>query len=56
MPLAASDNKALRLNMASPLDYLALDFQSNRDIPRRRRLLPYYRPRGLCQAAKTAEP
>jgi hypothetical protein len=54
MPPAASDNKALRLNMALPLDYFAIDFQSNRDIPRCRRLLPYYRQRSLCQAVKTA--
>jgi hypothetical protein len=53
MPEAASDNKALRLNMAPP-DYFAIDFPGNREIPWRRRLPPYYRPRGLCQAAKTA--
>jgi hypothetical protein len=40
--------------MALPLDYFAIDFQSNRDIPRCRRLLPYYRQRSLCQAVKTA--
>jgi hypothetical protein len=33
MPPAASDKKVLRLNMALPLDYFAIDFQSNRDIP-----------------------
>jgi hypothetical protein len=38
----------------APLDYFAIDFQSNRDIPRCRRLLPYYRQRSLCQAVKTA--
>jgi hypothetical protein len=54
MPPAASDKKVLRLNMALPLDYFAIDFQSNRDIPRCRRLLPYYRRRSLCQAVKTA--
>jgi len=40
--------------MALPLDYFAIDFQSNRDIPRCRRLLPYYWQRSLCQAVKTA--
>jgi hypothetical protein len=40
--------------MAFPLDYFAIDFQSNRNIPRCRRLLPYYWQRGLCQAVKTA--
>jgi hypothetical protein len=38
----------------APLDYFAIDFQCNRDIPRCRRLLPYYRQRSLCQAVKTA--
>jgi D-alanyl-D-alanine dipeptidase len=54
MPPAASDKKVLRLNMALHLDYFAIDFQSNRDIPRCRRLLPYYWQRSLCQAMKTA--
>src|ERR1700682_3312373 len=40
--------------MALPLDYFAIDFQSNRDIPRCRRLLAYYWQRSLCQAVKTA--
>jgi hypothetical protein len=54
MPPAASDKKVLRLNMAHPLDCFAIDFQSNRDIPWCRRLLPSYWQRSLCQAAKTA--
>jgi hypothetical protein len=40
--------------MALPLDYFAVDFQSNRNIPRCRRLLPYYWQRSLCQAVKAA--
>jgi hypothetical protein len=40
--------------MALPLDYFAIDLQSNRDIPRCRRLLPYYWQRSRCQAVKTA--
>jgi hypothetical protein len=41
--------------MALPLDYFAIDFQSNRDIPRCRRLLPYYRRRSsFAKPAKMA--
>jgi len=52
---AASDNTVLRLNMAlPPLIIFGIGFQSNRDIPRCRQLLPYYWQRSLCQAVKTA--
>src|SRR5262249_6897575 len=52
---AASDKTVLRLNMAlPPLIIFGIDFQSNRDIPRYRRLLPYYWQRSLCQAVTTA--
>jgi hypothetical protein len=33
MPPAASDNKALRLNMALPLDYFAIDFPKQPRYP-----------------------